>query len=144
MPATDAIETMAPFRCGRMRLIASAAQKNMPVRCVLRTECQSAWLIFCASATRWMPALLTSTSTPAGLAVDRREGGRDARRVGDVAGEVVDARMPRLRLAEVDREDDRALVAERDRDRFADAARGAGDHRDLAFKCRIGSHGGRP
>ncbi len=80
----------------------------------------------------------------AGFAVDRLEGGRDGGAVRDVAGEVVDAGVARLRLAEVDREDGGAFVAELDGDRFADAARGAGDHRDLAFKCRIGSHGGRP
>ena len=42
--------------------------------------------------------------------------------------------MRRLGLAEVEREDRRARVAEAERDRFADAARRAGDDGDLAFE----------
>ena len=41
--------------------------------------------------TRWIPALLTRTSTRPSSRVDRREGGRDARRVGDVGAHVADA-----------------------------------------------------
>ena len=107
MPATEAIETMAPFRCGRMRLIASAAQRNMPVRCVLRTAVPVGVAHLLRKRDALDAGIVDQHVDPAGLAVDRREGGGDAAAVGDVAGEVVDAGVARLGLAEVEREDRR-------------------------------------
>ena len=71
--------------------------------------------MFSASATRWMPALLTSTSIRPASRSTAREGGGDAVGVRDVGRQVGDAGVARLGLAEVEGKDRRALVEEAER-----------------------------
>src|SRR5262249_52704102 len=62
--APEALLTLPPPRpCSVMRGIACEQQRNIPVRCTPITACQSSKLSLPARPTRWIPALLTSTST---------------------------------------------------------------------------------
>ena len=144
MPATDAIETMAPLpvRAHALDRLGGAEEHAGEVRVEHRVPVGVAHLL--RERHPLDAGIVDQHVDAAGVAVDRREGCGDAGSVRDVAAEIGDAGVARVRLAEVERKHGRALVAELERDGFADAAGGAGDDRDLAFKCRIGSHGGRP
>ena len=107
---------------------------KQPPRLVSITSCHFCWSMRFIVVSRVMPALLTSTSTgprsastwrtpswQASIVGDVPFVGRDAGALGELARALV--------IAGVVRRDLHAHVLERDADRFANAARAAGDDR---------------
>ncbi len=126
--------TIEPLPRATMRGTASDAQRKNPFRCVAITADQSANETWPTSPTRWMPALLTRMSIRPACRVDRLEGGRHARRVGDVGLEIDDAARGSVGRELVERENPRAVGEQALGDRVADPARRAGHDRDAPVK----------
>ena len=131
--------TMLPRPPSRSRGRANAwARKNGVVRFRPMTSCQSSADVSAAGARRIMPALLTSTlrssnAAPApgdqvrgGLRRQRAEVELPGRAADPAIGDGVADRVERL---DVDGDDVRPGLGERERHRLAEAARGPGDDR---------------